>query len=291
VAQSSAARLRVGAELRRLRKEAGLSGEQVASTLGWSQPKVSRIEAGRVAPAVSDIAALLDLMGAGEDLRAELLATVAHEAGDSAWIVRAGGSVHRQSSLATTETVAARLRQYQPLVLPGLVQTYDYALAMAELAGAQSATSVASTRLRRQEQVRAALIPVEFVVDARCLLVHFPHDELILIRQLSRLLETIKVSSFRLGLIPLGAAMEAISPVPFTIYDFQREMAAPLVYVETPTADLFVSAASDVALYLSLWRRLHSSALHGQEAVEYLRSIREAVLEGRWPPHLKLEQS
>jgi hypothetical protein len=268
-----------------------MSGEQVASSLGWSQPKVSRIEAGRVAPTVNDVAALLDLVGAGEDLRAELLATVAQQAGDAAWIVRAGGSVNRQTSLATMETVAARLRQYQPHVLPGLVQTYDYALAMAELAGAESATSVASTRMRRQELVREASIPVELLIDARCLLLRFSGDATILTRQLSRLIATVDDGSIRLRLIPLGGPVEAISPVPFTIYDFQRDMAGPVVYVETPTADLFVSATSDVDRYISLWRRLNSSTLDDEETIKYLRSIRKAVLADRWPPHLAEEES
>ena len=52
---ASAQRLRIGAELRRLREVAQLSGEHVASTLGWSQSKVSRIEAGRTASRSSGV--------------------------------------------------------------------------------------------------------------------------------------------------------------------------------------------------------------------------------------------
>jgi transcriptional regulator with XRE-family HTH domain len=66
---ASAQRLRVGAELRRLREASGMSGEQVARALNWSQPKVSRIEAGRHAHTVRDIASLLTFYGVNDDVR------------------------------------------------------------------------------------------------------------------------------------------------------------------------------------------------------------------------------
>ena len=94
--EPSADRLRVGAELRRLREVAGLSGDYVARTLGWSQSKVSRIETGRHAIVARDVAALLIFYGAPDDVRAELLAATARDNGEGAWIQRAGDFVRRQ---------------------------------------------------------------------------------------------------------------------------------------------------------------------------------------------------
>lgn len=98
---ASAQRLRVGAELRRLREASGMSGEQVARALGWSQPKVSRVEIGKHALTVRDVAALLARYGVTDDVRAELLAATAEDTGEGAWIVRAGGFPRRQGSIAT----------------------------------------------------------------------------------------------------------------------------------------------------------------------------------------------
>jgi transcriptional regulator with XRE-family HTH domain len=283
VSESTAARLRVGAELRRLRTEAGLSGEQVASALGWSQPKVSRIEAGRVAHSVGDVAALLGLVGAAEDVRAELLATVAQESGEPAWLVRAGGPSRRQGSLAAMETAAATLRQYVPGFVPGLLQTQDYAVAVARASGVPNPRSVASTRMQRQAAVREAGTQLQVVMDARGLLVSIPEDETLLAEQLGRLIASVEEPHVDLRVVPLGAQVVALSPVPFTIYDFRREVAGSVVYVETPTADLFVAAASDLDRYVSLWKSLRASALDRDGTVRYLRSIHEAVLAGRWP--------
>src|SRR6266540_5129104 len=151
---ASAQRLRVGAELRRLREAANLSGEQVAATLGWSQPKVSRIETGRTAFTVRDVARLLALYGVTDDVRAELLAATAEDTGEGAWIVRAGGWPHRQGYIASLEVVTKRIRQYQPMVVPGLLQTREYAKAVATAAGATNPPAIATARMQRQEILR-----------------------------------------------------------------------------------------------------------------------------------------
>src|SRR5690242_489642 len=140
---ASAQRLRVGAELRRLRLLSGLAGEQVAASLSeaqpnnsWSQSKVSRIETGRTAFTVKDVAGLLALYGVADDVRAELLASTAEDTGEGAWIVRAGGFPRRQQTIATMEHSTWRIRQYQPILIPGLLQTRDYAFSIAKAAGA-----------------------------------------------------------------------------------------------------------------------------------------------------------
>lgn len=145
----SAQRLRIGAELRRLRELAQLSGEQVARTLGWSQSKVSRIEAGRTAYTVRDVAGLLGLYGVTDDVRAELLGATADDTGEGAWIVRAGDFPRRQGAIASLESVTRRIRHHQPVVLPGLLQTYEYARSVAAAAGVRDPDDIAATRMDR----------------------------------------------------------------------------------------------------------------------------------------------
>src|SRR5919112_1016788 len=165
---ASAQRLRVGAELRRLRELAQLSGEHVARTLGWSQPKVSRIEAGRTSFTVKDVAGLLALYGVTDDVRAELLGATAEDNGEGAWIVRVGGFPRRQGSIAAPESVTKRIRHHQPVVIPGLLQTYDYARAVAQAAGAADPGAIAAARMHRQEMLTATNAPrYDVVLDAR----------------------------------------------------------------------------------------------------------------------------
>ena len=68
------AREALGARFRELRKQAGFTGKQLAERLGWSQPKVSRIESGQRTPAEEDLLAFAQVVGAPAEVADELLA-------------------------------------------------------------------------------------------------------------------------------------------------------------------------------------------------------------------------
>jgi transcriptional regulator with XRE-family HTH domain len=278
VSRATAMRAMVGKVLRDLRLDAELSGDAVADALGWSQAKVSRIEAARVAHAVADIAALLDLYGAAEDLRAEMLSAVAGETGATAWVVGPPGP-----PAVIAELAADRIREYQPQLVPGLLQTERYAAAVTRLAGLPA--DRAQARSRWQEAVWSPAGPrYECVLDARALMLEAGDAE-VLAEQVGALLQRADAASVRLRVIPLGAAVGAVSPVPFRVYDFRRTGAAPVVSIETPTAEVFLA---DTDKYLALFRRLAGSALSVQETVRYLTAVRDAVESEKWPCRLDL---
>ncbi|BCJ37947.1 hypothetical protein Athai_54500 [Actinocatenispora thailandica] len=139
---TSAQRARVGAELRRIRLAEGLSGEDVGAALGWSQSKVSRIETGRFGVSIPDLSALLSYYGVPEEVKAELLSTAADDAGiDGAWIVRAGGTPRRQGEVQAVETQLKRFRQHHPLLVPGQLQSEEYARENARLGAGLTRTA------------------------------------------------------------------------------------------------------------------------------------------------------
>jgi transcriptional regulator with XRE-family HTH domain len=274
---ASAQRLRVGAELRRLREAANLSGEQVASALEWSQPKVSRIETGRTAFTVKDVARLLALYGVTDDVRAELLAATAEDTGEGAWIVRAGGFPRRQGSIASLEVVTKRIRQYQPLVVPGLLQTREYAEAVARAAGATNPVAIAAARMQRQEILRDKKAPtLEVVLDARALLCRVGSVD-VLRNQIDHLVSQAQNKVARLNVIPLGANYEVVSAVAFTIFDFRFKASPPVVWIEAPAGDIYFSAPDDVEQHSKLFSRLHDVALSIEDSVSYLSQLAAEV--------------
>jgi transcriptional regulator with XRE-family HTH domain len=270
---ASALRLRVGAELRRLREAANLSGEQVAATLGWSQPKVSRIETGRTAFTVRDVAQLLALYGVTGDVRAELLAATAEDTGEGAWIVRAGGFPRRQGSIASLEVVTKRIRQYQPVLVPGLLQTYEYAKTVAAAAGATDPTAIAAARMQRQDLLRGKDAPTfDVVLDARALLGRVgPVD--VLRDQILHLAERAQQGTVNLNVIPLGTEYNVVSAVGFTIFDFRFEDSPSVVWIEPPAGDVYFSAPSDVEQHETLFSRLQGVALSTEDSVSYLPTL------------------
>ena len=122
-------RQELGARLRRLRLEAGLTGTNLAEVLGWAQSKVSRIETGRQSTTTGDVrawaAAVQAPPGLVEDLIADLRSLRVEHA---AWRrqLRAGHAP-RQRTLIALEAAARLDRTFQPLFIPGLLQTAEYA--------------------------------------------------------------------------------------------------------------------------------------------------------------------
>ena len=273
----SAQRLRIGAELRRLREAAGLSGEQVARQLGWSQPKVSRIEMGRTAFTIRDVTELLALYGVAGDVRAELLAATAEDTGEPAWIVRAGGYVRRQASMLSLESVTKRIRQYQPVLVPGLLQTRENAWHIAKAMGARDPDAIADGRMRRQETLLRRGGPrYEVVLDARVLLLRTGPVDL-LRDQALHLVERATRPRLDLRIIPIGAESSVSSTVGFAIYEFRAAQSPDVTWVESLAGDTYFAAPEDVAVYTAAFEGLQGIALNGEESISYLRWFAEDV--------------
>jgi transcriptional regulator with XRE-family HTH domain len=271
-------RVRIGAELRRLREAAGLSGDRVAAELGWSQAKVSRIEQGRTAFTVKDVVSLLSVYGvAQDDVRAELLAATAEDTGETAWIVRAGGYVRRQAAMAGLEAVTKRVRQYQPMMVPGLLQTRDYAWHIARAVGASDPDAIADGRMRRQELLSRSHGPrYDVVLDARALLLRTGSVEL-LQEQAASLAERAMRPRLTVRVIPIGGLSSVVATVAFAIYDFRSVDSPSVTWIEAPTGDTYFAAPEDVARYSSIFDQAQAIALSAEDSVSYLRWLSEDI--------------
>jgi hypothetical protein len=122
----------------------------------WSQAKVSRIENGVVRSTVEDIEAMLDALGVHGDKREQLLA-LAEEASEStvSWrVLHKGGMARWQYELDQLLRTAARVRHFQPMIVPGLMQTAEYARQALELGnwtGQKDVDAAVVARLARQQ--------------------------------------------------------------------------------------------------------------------------------------------
>jgi transcriptional regulator with XRE-family HTH domain len=272
--EATAQRVRVGSELRRLRVLAGVSGEQVARTLGWSQSKVSRIEGGLHSITVKDVAGLLEVYGVSDDARAELLGATAADNGEGAWIVRANGFPGRLGAMPAPESPTARVRHHQPVVLPGLLQTREYARTVIKAAGDDDPDARAEAQMRRQEILTATNGPqYDVVLDARALLLAVGPVDLIRDQILSLAVRAQRLRRLDLRVIPIAQPSPAFSTVGFTLYDFHATESAPVARIESPTGDAYFSAPEDIRRYATLFERLQGVALGRLDSVRYLRSL------------------
>jgi transcriptional regulator with XRE-family HTH domain len=202
---------RLAAELRRLRERTGMTGDEVAQELGWSGSKISRIELQRTGVKQADLQKLLDLYQVGEAHRAELL-TLAREATQKGRLERVtAGFPSGYTEYLRAEADARSLWNWEPQVVPGLLQTPDYARAIMQ--GWQSIFALPpgeidrriQTRLVRRQRLRGDH-PLEMsaVVDESVLHRRFGSPA-VMREQLGQLVADSRLPNVELRILPLDS--------------------------------------------------------------------------------------
>ncbi|OLF04427.1 hypothetical protein BU204_13040 [Actinophytocola xanthii] len=143
----------IGAELRVIREGEGLSLRQLAKRAGWEVGRLSRIETGKQKPTVADVATLLAILGVTGEQRERILDEV-QAVDEPGWWERHLGMTKESAALADYESRAIEITDWAPLVIPGLLQTMDYAAACMETIGIAS-NDIGSRISARRERQRA----------------------------------------------------------------------------------------------------------------------------------------
>ncbi|MDG4799723.1 DUF5753 domain-containing protein [Micromonospora sp. WMMD980] len=270
-------RVRLGVELRRLRRRESLTLEQVCTRLGWaSTSKLSRIELGQSRPDLADVLDLLDVYEVPPHQRDDLIVIARDAATGRGWSKALGEMGERQRAFAELEAGAERIVEYQPALVPGLLQTPAYARVRVA-AGASLASEVdveADVRARtvRQELlVRADPPHYTVLLDERaCEPAGLPGE--VWREQVRHLLALAERSHVTIRVLPHGASSgDDLHPLaPFSYYAYRDPDDPRTVLVETLTTDLRLVAEADVARYEQVIERLLTAALSEDATVELL---------------------
>ena len=259
-------RKRLGTELRRLREQARLTCESVGQRLGCSGTRISRIETGRISVRPGDVRELLEVYGVTGD-RADALAELAREARRKGWWHRFGPVMPSWlEPYLGLEAEAARLRDFQSMVLPGLVQTEDYTRAILRAApGAECRAGdieqQVALRMERQAVLDGAARPeLRLVLSEGALRVQVGGPD-VMRAQLRKLAEVAGHGQVTLQVLPAGAAAHVQAVSPFTILDFADPADPPVVYTEHLTGSLVLDDPGEVRAYTAVFERLRTEAL------------------------------
>lgn len=266
-------RRRLASALRGLRLACDLSGDALAARLGWSQSKVSKIENGRTRPSLADVKAWAEATQAAADVKADLvdLATRVINQVHSWRAVHAIGLTQRQRDIAEIEAGSTLVQNFQPGILPGLLQTADYArrvLTMADIAGQRDVASAVAARLDRQSILFDQSKSFEFLLTEGVLRWR-PGPPELMQAQLDRLLSIATLPNVTIGVVPFD--IEA--PVPyvngFTIFHVPDD---PVVLVEVLSTELLLADSTDLALYTQAYDRLAAVAANGANGESLIRA-------------------
>jgi transcriptional regulator with XRE-family HTH domain len=283
---SSAVRQRrLANELRRLRKQARLTGKDVATQLGWSEAKLSRIENGLARVKSSDLDEFMDLYEVPGPHRAELKA-LAEESRQTDELEELEGDVPEwHARFVEAEQEAEAMWNWEPQVVPGLLQIEGYTRSLLQPWPAIFARPKAEierrveTRLLRQRVLtRTPPLEVSFVIDESVLIRGFASPP-IMRSQLAHLAEVSEQPNIELRILPL-AGKQVVGTGNFVYFRFPKIHGVSLpdaVALEHLQGTTFIESEQDVNTYEVIFNVLRETALSPQASRDMLaRVAREA---------------
>ncbi|AKH80964.1 XRE family transcriptional regulator [Streptomyces sp. CNQ-509] len=274
-------RAKLGAELRRLRGSAGLTSGKAAELVGWHQSKISRIETGRSAAKAADVARLLDAYGVTEpELRTllETPATAPHECREDRW-----WSEYREllpaayRDFISLEAEATTVRTLETSVVPGLLQTRRYALAVTRAAVANAAPreveSLVEVRIARQAVLRATHPPhLHAVLDEAVLRRHVGGPG-VMAEQLHHLGRMGALPYVHVQILPFSAGEHVGLTGPFVIFSYSRSSDLDVVVVDHLMSSLHLERKEDLRAYETTFASLQASALSHEESLSFIAAL------------------
>lgn len=260
------ARKALGARLREIRKDAGLSGRALAAATGQHYTRVSKIENGVQHPSNHDIRVWCRACTAEPQIP-DLIATA--RAVESAYLEfqrQARAGMRRVLGAHTTARYerTSTFRIYEHNVIPGLFQTAAYCAAMLSfwIRFLEVPNDIEAAVAARMERQRALFQPGKHfavVLEEQALRTWFGTAQ-VQQEQLHRLLEVMSMPMVSLGIIPLMTERPAVASAGFWIFD--RSLAA----LETPTASVEVTQPQEIELYARMFGHLQAAASYGPAA-------------------------
>jgi len=269
-------RRRLGTELKRCREKAGLTQESVSRHFEWHAAKVTRIETARVAVTPRDVRDLLTLYGVEDGAYREALVELARSSRQRTWwtdyrdIMRAGNFVG-------LEQEASSMRAWEPVLMPGLLQTEGYMRALLRN-GRPLDTPAAidrrvTLRLKRQGRLTAANpLTLSAIVDEavirRTIGGPVTTDE-----QRHHLIDMAQLPNVTVQVVPFDAGEHPFLGGSAALLEFRETTHLDVVYLEGLAGDYYEEQPAEVARYREQFERLSAMALDPRMSVKLIESL------------------
>ncbi|MFD5974306.1 helix-turn-helix domain-containing protein [Streptomyces bacillaris] len=268
---------RLGGELRQLRLNAGLKVQDAAEALECGQPKISQIENGKRGIRPLDLTTLLNLYGLEDERQRASLKRLAKEIHKVDWWSGQGPFLHDAlKDYLMLEADSQSVRTFEPMVIPGLLQTEAYMRQLYEAASpAGQVEFLVSTRLRRKELLDNKLgFRLRAVIDAPALH-RIGGGRQVVHGQLQHLLEAGSCSNVSIQVLPLNSDLPMEQYAPFTVFGLQADPPVEVIWLEHITGGTLLEQRPDVRAYTKAWDELTAAALSPTASSQYIRKLIE----------------
>ncbi len=271
-------RRKLGAELRALRTSAGITSGEAARLVGWHQSKVSRIETGTSGVKPADVRLLLDAYGVDDEQLRELLVMLARadDAGgrNHWWHAYRGVLPPTYRDFISLESQASAMRTLETTVVPGLLQTPEYARAVTRAAAdgltEERLDTLVEVRMARQDVLRGdPALQLSAVLDEAVLRREVGGPG-VMARQLERLVEAARLPHVRLQVMPFAAGAHIGVTGPFVIFSFSSTSDLDVVVLDHLTSSLHLERKEDLEAYSEAFDALLIHALSPEDSLDYI---------------------
>lgn len=266
-------RRRIAAELRRLRARTGMSAEEAGRQVGLSKSAISRIENAESTPQVATVAALMRLYGVAES-DIEQISDVARQARTRGWWQRWNDVLPGWfDTYVGLESEASHISEYEPQLVPGLLQTADYARAVIRAEHPDETPEGierrVELRLQRQEQ-RLEHPPKLWVVLDEAVLHRIVGSRDVMRNQLKRLADVAVQPGNDIQVLSFEAGEHGSMGSAFFILRFPEAGDTPCVYLETRAGSLYLEEIDEVEQYTTLFDHLRATAVGVRRSEEMI---------------------
>jgi transcriptional regulator with XRE-family HTH domain len=264
-------RRRLGAALRECREAAGMTQEQVSRRFEWHSAKVNRIETARVSVTPRDVRDLLDLYGVGDEGYREELLGLARASREKAWWSEYRDVV-RPGSYIAMESEASDLLNWEPDVVPGLLQTEAYMRALFSAHSASDPDRMVAIRRERQRRLTGGNpIALSAFIDESVVHRSIGGPE-VMAGQLRHLVEVADLPAVSLRLLPYAAGAHPLLGASMAILGFRDAPELDVVYAEDFGQQHYLKSPDDVRRWRQAFDHLARLCLDADETKNLIKS-------------------
>lgn len=270
---------RLGRELRRLREERGLTLEQAGREINMTGARISRVELGDIKISAGGVIELLRAYGVDLDSpeAQEMVAEAQAMRREAGWWQRIGLLPSRFATYIAYEDEASDLLNFEPNLIPGLLQTPEYAQAVfSDPSGGpvdEDATEGrVKARIKRQEVLSRegkGRLRLHAIISEAALLTEVGGRN-VRRDQLAHLVTTASRPNIRVQVLRFAAGAALANNGGFAILRFAKD--PELGYVDTLAGPLFLEATDDIARLMGVFDNLKTLALSPAESIDYIRA-------------------
>ena len=245
--------------------------------MDWSLSKMNRIEKAKTGISTNDLKALLLYYGITDRAKTAELLRLARDARKPPWW-------QRYKDIAPTtllelidyESAASVISQFEPLVVPGILQTEDYARAVLQVfqgegSPAQRVPALVELRTRRRHLLTEEQAPnFSFLLDEAVIQRPAASAE-VMRRQLAHLVDVAELPNVVIRVVPFVAGLHPGVKGAFKVIEFEGEPDESVAFIEGSGGDFSIDEPEKIKDYLDTFHRIEQMALKPSETVDLLR--------------------